>query len=189
MSSIADSSATTSPARTGAPFCTLTVASWPPTSGATRISVVRTTPTIGAVGPGRHRRYRPAPTAARTRATTMMRRCPLLAMHPPPLDDRGRYHGKREIGESQVPQGAPSVRHLPQARAQLVQPDDAVDGGIRREYVARGKHRFRDGFARPGKAGEEKLRQTGGEEHQNRSLRGCVHGASRLDEDAGRANE
>ena len=32
----------------GSPFWTLIAASWPPTSGATRISVARTTPTIGA---------------------------------------------------------------------------------------------------------------------------------------------
>ena len=31
-------------------------ASWPPTSGATRISVVRTTPTIGGVASARHRK-------------------------------------------------------------------------------------------------------------------------------------
>jgi hypothetical protein len=55
LSSSADSSATTSPARTCAPFCTLMAASWPPTSGAMRISVVRTTPTIGVVSWWRRR--------------------------------------------------------------------------------------------------------------------------------------
>ena len=36
-------------------------ASWPPTSGATRISVARTTPTIGGAGSGRHSKYPPTP--------------------------------------------------------------------------------------------------------------------------------
>src|SRR5262249_9026287 len=189
MSSIADSSATTSPARTGVPFCTLMVASWPPTSGATRISVVRTTPTIGAAGSERHRRYRPAPTAATTRPSAMTRRRPLLAMRPPPLHDGGRHHRQREIGDGQPPQGAPIVRHLRKARAQLIEADDAVDGGIRREYVTRGKHRPGDCFARPGKTGKKELRQTGGKEDEHRGLGAPEPGARRLAHEAGRENE
>ena len=46
VSSIADSSATTSPAPTRSPLLALIVVSWPSTSGAMRTSVARTTPTI-----------------------------------------------------------------------------------------------------------------------------------------------
>jgi hypothetical protein len=56
VNSSAESSATISPAFTLLPFRTLIAASWPPTSGATRISVERTTPTIGMAGCGRSKK-------------------------------------------------------------------------------------------------------------------------------------
>src|SRR5262245_38379533 len=161
MSSIADSSATTSPARTTAPFCTLMAASWPPTSGATRISVVRTTPTSGAGGAECHRSYAPMPATARLKPSAIVRMC-FLAMRRPPFDERGRYHGEREIDHGKGAEPTPVVHHLPQARAQLVDADDAVDRKIGREDRARGEDGPRDRFARPGKAGHEELRQTGG---------------------------
>ena len=55
------------------PLCTLIAASWPPTSGATRTSVVRTTPTIGGVGSGRDSQYPPAPAATTMRPSATMR--------------------------------------------------------------------------------------------------------------------
>src|SRR5262245_65370397 len=115
MSSIADSSATMSPARTRAPFWTLMLASWPPTSGARRISVARTTPVIGAGGAGRKRRYPPTPAATRTRPSTRILRLPMGA---PPLDQGRRHHGEREINECKDPESSPVAHHLPQARAQ-----------------------------------------------------------------------
>src|SRR6516225_3828550 len=120
VSSIADSSATTSPARTRSPLRTLMAASWPPTSGATRISVMRTTPTIGAAGSGRHRKYALTPTMARMTPNPMIRAGLRLAMYPPPSDDKRGHHREREIENSQDPETAPVVRHLPQAGAHLI---------------------------------------------------------------------
>src|SRR6516162_4272265 len=159
VSSIADSSASTSPARTLSPLRTLMAASWPPTSGATRTSVVRTTPTIGAAGSGRQRKYALTPTTARMMPNPMMRAGLRLAMYPPPSDDKRGYHREREIEGGQAPEAAPVVGHLLQAGAQLVDADDAVDREIRREYVAVGQNGIGDRFTRPGKAGHEKLRK------------------------------
>ena len=75
------------------------------------------------------------------------------------------------------PQPAPVARHLPQARAQLVDADDAVDREIRREDVADGLHRLGDRFARPGEAGQEELRQAGAEEDERRRFRTLEPGA------------
>src|ERR1043166_1348870 len=109
-------------------------ASWPPTSGARRISVARTTPAIGPAGAGRNRKYPPTPAATRTAPRTMVRRR-TSAMGAPPLDQSDGHHGKREVGKREDPQPQPITRHLPQARAQLVDPHDAVDREIRGEDV------------------------------------------------------
>src|SRR6516165_10128443 len=138
VSSIADSSASTSPARTRSPLRTLMAASCPPTSGATRTSVVRTTPTIGAAGSGRQRKYPLTPTTARRNPNATIRAGLRLAMYTPPSDDKRGPHGEREIEDGQAPEATPVVRHLPQAGAQLVDTDDAIDCEIRREYVAVG---------------------------------------------------
>src|SRR5262249_1588570 len=127
-SSSADSSATTSPARTWSPLWTLMVVSWPPTSGATRISVTRTTPTIGAAFE-RHTRYPPVPAATRTRLTAIMV-TDLLAMRLSPLDEECGHHREREIDDRQNPQTPPVARHLPQACAQLVDAHESVDREI-----------------------------------------------------------
>src|SRR5262249_30546636 len=134
-------------------------ASCPPTSGATRTSVVRTTPTSGASWPGRHRKNSPAPVATTMSAMTIRR----LAMRHPPLDEARGQHRERKIRDGEPPQAAPVVRDLGEAGAQLVHANDAVDGKIRREDTARGQRCRWDGFARPGEAGEEELRQAGGE--------------------------
>jgi len=72
----------------------------------------------------------------------MMRAGLRLAIYPPPSDDKRGYHREHEIEEGQAPEAAPVVRHLPQAGAQLVDADDAVDREIRREYVTVGKNRI-----------------------------------------------
>src|SRR5262245_20586894 len=110
-------------------------ASWPATSGATRISVVRTTPTIGVAGSGRHSTYRPAPAATRSRASTIMRARPRLAMRPPPVDEKRRHHRQDEIGEGEEPKSAPVMRHLVEGRAKLVHAHEAVDREIGRKQV------------------------------------------------------
>src|SRR5262245_16319135 len=158
VSSSAESSATTSPARTRSPLRTLMAASWPPTSGATRTSVVRTTPTMGADS-DRHRRYPPAPAETRTKPSALMVTPPRVGMAAPPPDEKRREHREREISDGEQPEAPPVVRHLPQARAQLVDAHEAVDREIRREDGAGGEHRLGDCFARPGEPGQKKLRQ------------------------------
>src|SRR5262245_29590554 len=187
VSSRAESSATTSPARTRSPLRTLMAASWPPTSGATRTSVVRTTPTIGAAASDRHRTYPPAPAATRTRPSAIMTL--RLAMAAPPLDDERRQHRQREISSGEQPQTAPVVCHLPEARAELVDAHHAVDREIRREDGAGGEHRLGNCFARPGESGQKKLRQAGAEEDQRWRFRMCEPGPGRLAHEAGRENE
>src|SRR5262245_64392387 len=145
-------------------------ASRPPTSGATRTSVVRTTPTIGAAASDRHRTYPPAPAATRTRPSAMMAGALRLAMAAPPLDDERRQHRQRKISSGEQPQAAPVVRHLPEARAELVDAHHAVDRKIRREDGAGGEQRLGDCFARPGEPGQEKLRKARAEKDERRGL-------------------
>src|SRR5262249_14880481 len=134
-------------------------ASCPATSGATRTSVVRTTPTIGG-GSGRQSKYAPMP-AASTMIPSAMKVADLrLRMHAPPLGDKRGNHRKREVGDGKNPKAAPVVQHLPQARTQLIDAHEAVDRQVRRKYVAHGLHRLGNCLARPGKAGQEKLRDT-----------------------------
>src|SRR5215475_1630159 len=189
VSSSAESSATTSPARTRAPFCTLMAASWPPTSGATRTSVVRTTPTIGAAGSGRQRKYPLTPTTTRMTPNPTMRAGLRLAMYPSPSDEKRGNHRESEREEGQAPEAAPVVGHLLQAGAQLVDADNAVDREIRREYVAVGKDGIGDRFARPGEACHEKLRKARAEEDERRGLRVLEPGARGLAHEAGREKE
>src|SRR5262245_8881468 len=128
------------------------LASWPPTSGARRISVARTTPVMGGGASGRNRRYPPTPAATRMKPNTKIR---ALAIGSPPLDQRRRHHGKREIDDREGPQPGPIARHLPQGRAELADPHESVDREIRGEDVADGLHRLGDRFPRPGEAGQK----------------------------------
>src|SRR5262249_26223355 len=156
-----------SPARTRSPLRTLTAASWPATSGATRISVTRTTPTMGVSARDGHSAYPPAPAATTTRTPMMVAR--LLAMRgPPPLDEECGHHREHEIASRHDPQPAPVARHLPQARTDLVDADQPVDRKIRRKHVAELLRPAENRFARPGKSGQEELRQGGSEEEQRR---------------------
>ena len=77
-------------------------ASWPPTSGATRTSVVRTMPTTGGGGSGRHRKYPPTPAAITMPPSAMMREALRLAMHLPPLGESCGNHREREIDDGQA---------------------------------------------------------------------------------------
>src|SRR5262245_66612804 len=96
------------------------VASWPPTSGATRISVVRTTPTMGAACSSCHRTYPPAPAAARRRPSTVMTAALRLAIRLPPLAQKRRAHREREISGGEETEPPPVVHHLTQARARSI---------------------------------------------------------------------
>src|SRR5262249_51542831 len=102
-------------------------ASCPPTSGATRTSVARTTPTSDAGSTGGHSRYPPTPAAARRRPSTMMREWPWLAMRVPPFGEMRRNDCEREVADGEEPEASPGVRHVPEIRAQLANADDAVD--------------------------------------------------------------
>src|SRR5262245_66676581 len=134
------------------------LASWPPTSGATRTSVARTTPLISPDGPERHR-YQVAPAAMSSRPSTM-----ILGMPMPPCGERRRYQREREIDDDQQPEPAPGMRDLEEARAELVDAHDAVDREIGGEHITRGEHRRGDRLARTGKTGQTELRQAGREE-------------------------
>src|SRR5215475_1756062 len=189
VSSSAESSATTSPARTLAPFCTLMAASWPLTSGATRTSVVRTTPTTGGDGWERQSRYPPTPAAITTTPSAIMRVGRRLGMHAPPPDEKRGNHREREVDHGKCPEAAPIARHFPQAGAQLIDAHEAVDGEVRRKYGACGPHGPGDCLARPGKAGQEKLRKARTEEDERRRLRMLEPGTDCLAHEAGREDE
>src|SRR5262245_35728798 len=165
------------------------VASWPPTSGATRISVARTTPTTDAACPGGHRRYPPAPAAASRRPSAMIRGCPGLAIRLPPFGQTRRNDCEREVADGEEPEASPGVRHVPEIRAQLANADDGVDREIGREDMAGGEHRPGDRFAWPREAGQEELRQTGGQEDKHRRIGPREPGAHGLAHEARRENE
>src|SRR5215468_2063398 len=116
---MADNVATTSPARTWSPLRTLMAASCPPTSGATRISVVRTTPTMGAAVSEGDSEYRPTPATTRIAPTARVI-IGVLTTCLSPLDQKCGCHCQCEIDCRQNPKAAPVARDLPQARAQLV---------------------------------------------------------------------
>src|ERR1700722_13052100 len=109
------------------------VASWPPTSGAMRTSVARTTPAIGGAGSARNRKYPPMHAASRTTPSPSRLLAMLLAMRQPPLNVSRRDHGKSEINKRDDPQPTPVGCDLPEARAQLIDTHDAVDRPIRGE--------------------------------------------------------
>src|SRR5262245_27993247 len=110
-------------------------ASWPPTSGATRISVTRTTPTMGVLALDGQSAYPPMPAAMSTKAAAMMV-ARFLAMRLPPLDDERGHHCEHEIDRRHDPQTAPVARHVPQAGAELVDARYPVDCEIRRKNMA-----------------------------------------------------
>src|SRR5919201_2341283 len=115
--------------------------SWPPTSGAARTSVARTTPTLGETSAEPHKRYPPRPAATRTSPSAMIPFPARLTMRAPPLDQRCGHHRKREIDDGESPQTAPVVRHLPEGCAELVDADESIDREIRWKYVTRLQHR------------------------------------------------
>ena len=59
-------------------------------------------------------------------------------MRLPPLDEKRGHHREHEIDDRQDPKPAPVARHLPQARAQLIDANDAVDREIGGKDIARG---------------------------------------------------
>src|SRR5262249_28818058 len=143
----------------------------------------------GAGASGRHKKSPPAPAARMIRPSATITPDLRLSMALPPLDEKRGHHREREVNDGEGPQSAPVVRHLPQACAQLIDPNHPVDGEIRREYVAAGKHGFWDCFARPGKARQKELRKAGAEEDERRSLRMLEPSTHRLAHEAGRENE
>src|SRR5215468_881980 len=189
VSSNALSSATMSPARTRAPFSTLMAVSWPPTSGATRTSVARTTPTMGAGASWRHKIYPPTPAARMMRPNAAIPPDVRLSMRLPPLHQKRRQHREREVDDGKRPQAAPVARHFPQACAQLIDADDAIDCEIRGEYVADSEDGLWNRFPRPGKSGQEQLRKARAEKDKRRSLGMLEPGTRSLRHEAGRQNE
>src|SRR5262245_17190652 len=188
VSSSADSSATTSLARTLSPLRTLIAASWPPTSGATRICVARTSPITGAGDSGRCRKNVAPPAATRAARPSHARRR-RLANVPPPPNHGHRRRREREVDGGKDAEPGPIARHLPQRRAELVDADDSVDREIGGEDSPRDLDHLRDGLARPGETGREELRQAGSEEDEGRGFRVPEPGPHRLAEEAGREDE
>src|ERR671937_355773 len=111
--------------------------SWPPTSGATRTSVARTTPTIGEASARPHKRYPPVPAATRRSPSATIPLPARLSMRAPSLDQCRGHHRKGEIDDGESPQAAPVARHLPGGCAKLVDADYAIDREIRWKYVTR----------------------------------------------------
>src|SRR5262245_44718743 len=146
-------------------------------------------PPTRAARSGRHRTYPTAPAATTRRPSAMMRRRLRLAIRMPPVDQMRRKHREQEIYDCQEPKAGPSVRHLPQARTELVDAHDAVDREIGGKDLARGEHRPGDRLARPGESGREELRQAGRDEDQKRHLWALEPGAYRLSHKTGRENE
>src|ERR1700751_1923915 len=185
---MADNSARTWPTRTRSPLRTLMLASWAATSGATRISVTRTTPTMGVSSVVRNSSYPRAPAATSTRAIAMMP-ARFLAMRLPPLDEECGHHRQHEIADGENPKAPPVARDLPQARAQLVDAHEPVDREVRREDIADRPRPLGDRLARPGKPGQEQLWQAGAEEDQGRRFRVLEPGTRRLAHEARRQEE
>src|SRR5262249_4766281 len=142
-------------------------------------------------GPGAgHKKNGPRSAAATTMTPSATMRAGLrLGMRAPPLDEKRGNHRKHEVDSGKGPEAAPVMRHLPQAGAQLIDADEAVDGEVRGEYGARGKHGFGDRFARPGKAGQEELWKARAEEDERGSLGVLEPGTHRLAHEAGGQNE
>src|SRR5262245_49032199 len=143
-------------------------ASWPPTSGAIRTWVVRTTPIRGVVRPDGKRRYIAAPAAAVSMNAMTLYSCFRLAIYAPPLHESCRRHRKDEIDNGEEPEAAPVVHYVPQACAELVDAVDSVDRQIGGKDHSGGAHRLGDRFARPRETGREELRQAGAEEDECR---------------------
>src|ERR1700761_4725434 len=112
-----------------------------------------------------------------------------LAMRRPPLHHERGHHGDQKIDDDEAPEPAPVAKHLPQACAQLIDANEAVDGEIRGENIANPLDPFRDLLARPSETRQEKLRQAGAEEDQRRSLWMLEPDASRLAHEAGSEDE
>src|SRR5262245_11571726 len=108
-------------------------ASWPPTSGATRISVMRTMPTSGGMLSERHSTATARPAATRAKPTAMT--TSLLAIDLPPFQEEHGHRCQHEIDDCQNPQAPPVARHLPKARAQLVDAHEAVNREIGGEDI------------------------------------------------------
>src|SRR5262245_65573280 len=102
-------------------------ASWPLTSGATRTSVVRTTPTTGGDGWERQSRYPPTPAAITTTPSAIMRAGRRLAMRLPPPDEKRGNHRERGVDHGKCPEAAPIARHFPQARTKLLHEQEAAE--------------------------------------------------------------
>src|SRR5262245_15536154 len=107
----------------------------------------------------------------------------------PALDDCGGSNGEREIDDCEAPETAPIARHLPEARAHLIEPNDTVDRKIGWKDVARGLYPLGDGLSRPRIPGEEELRQAGAQKNEGRRLRTLEPGAHRLAQEAGCKNK
>src|SRR5262245_51664361 len=158
-------------------------ASCPPTSGATRISVMRTTPTRGGVPSERHSTATARPAAARAKPTAII--AGLLAMGLPPLQEERGRHCKSEIDDGQNPQTPPVSCHLPQTCSQLVDTHESVDREKGGEDITDDLDWLWDRFPRPGKTRQEQLRQACAEKNERWCFWMIEPGAYRLAHEAG----
>src|SRR5690348_7417398 len=103
------------------------LASCPPTSGATRISVTRTRPVIGGDNSRCNSKYPLTLPAIAMTPSAMIRP---LRMRQPPLDESGRENGKAEISDCEQPQVSPIARDFPHSRAELADTHEGIDRQI-----------------------------------------------------------
>src|SRR5262249_46382713 len=85
----------------------------------------------GGPGAGRKRKGPRRPAATTMTPSATMRAGLRLGMRAPPLDEKRGNHRKHEVDSGKGPEAAPVMRHLPQAGAQLIDADEAVDGEVR----------------------------------------------------------
>src|SRR5580693_5156451 len=100
-----------------------------------------------------------------------------------------RDHGENEIAYRQTPQAEPIMRDVPYASTELVAAHQAIDRGVGGEKPAECKRDLGNGFARPGEACHEELRQAGREQQDGRVLRPREPSADSLSHEARRQQE
>ena len=106
----------------------------------------------------------------------------------PAVGDGGDYR-EHEIDERETPEPAPIARDLPEARAHLIEANNAVDRKIGGKDIGGGLHKLRNGFARPRIAGEEEQRQACAKKNERRCLRMLEPGTYRLAQETGCQNK
>src|SRR6185436_4827117 len=112
-----------------------------------------------------------------------------LAMCSLPASCHGGDHREPEIDDGETPEPTPIAHDLPEARAHLIEANDAVDRKIGGKDIGGGLHKLGNGFARPGIAGEEEQRQACAQKNERRCLMMPEPGAYRLAQKTGCENK